>query len=305
MAGHSRPLAWAADRLLGVLIVAAAMALFVPIAPLFPTADVDGSWAYALNVAVERGLVFGRDVLFTFGPFGIAYTEFYYPSLDTMMLLSAGLLGAAFVAGLLCLTAGWIERLGALLLVALMGAMARDAVFFALPLTLLVLVCRVAAPGPPRYAIAVSAFVRCSLALLVMALSLLGLVKGTFAVASGMVMALSFGLLLLRGQKGLAVAGALLFAGSMPVFWVLAGQPLAALPGFFHQPGPDRERVYRSDGHTGRAVPACALRRWSPGPGGGQFPADQPCRHRVGGRGGGAIVFRVQGRLRASRTRTC
>ena len=37
----------------------------------FPiSAGLDGSWTYAINVAAEQALIFGRDVLFTYGPFG-------------------------------------------------------------------------------------------------------------------------------------------------------------------------------------------------------------------------------------------
>lgn len=230
-----RILAGAAKGGLGTLIAVATLTVYVPIAPLFPTTDIDGGWMFALNVAVERGLVFGRDLVFTFGPYGAAYTQLYHPATDTMMLISTTLLGMAFASGLLCLTHGWVERLGALGLVAMMGLIAHDAMFFALPLTLLLLVCRVA--GAPR-GIAASRFVQCSLALLVMALSLIPLVKGTFAAASGLAMALSFGLLVLRGQWRLAAAGAMLFAVSMPVLWVLVGQPLPALPGFFISQAP-------------------------------------------------------------------
>jgi hypothetical protein len=242
MAGEQRPLAGAIQTVVGALIVVVTLAIYVPVAPLFPSINLDGGWAFALNVAVERGLVFGRDLVFTFGPYGAAYTQLYYPATDTMMLASTALLGTAFAFGLLCISQGWRERLGALLLVLLMAAIARDSLFFALPFMLLLLTCRVAmrqgksGGGPER--IEVTPFVCLSLALLVVALSLIPLVKGTFAGATGMVMALSCVLLLLRGHKALAMAGAVLFAVSMPLLWVLVGQPLAALPEFFISQAP-------------------------------------------------------------------
>ena len=37
----------------------------------FPiAAGLDASWTYGINLAAEQGLIFGRDVLFTYGPFG-------------------------------------------------------------------------------------------------------------------------------------------------------------------------------------------------------------------------------------------
>ena len=59
-----RTLPWLALALLAVLAVDA----YVPLSPFMPRNDVDGSWILALNQAVARGLVFGRDIVFTFGP---------------------------------------------------------------------------------------------------------------------------------------------------------------------------------------------------------------------------------------------
>ena len=39
------------------------------------SAGIDGSWVIALHIAFERGFVFGRDLLFTFGPLGILATR--------------------------------------------------------------------------------------------------------------------------------------------------------------------------------------------------------------------------------------
>lgn len=61
-----------AGSLLIILITAiAALALCLSIIPInasMPGAGLDESWPYALNEAVAHHLVFGRDVLFTFGP---------------------------------------------------------------------------------------------------------------------------------------------------------------------------------------------------------------------------------------------
>lgn len=40
-----------------------------------PAAGLDGSWAIALHLAVERGLRFGHDLFFTFGPLGVVTTR--------------------------------------------------------------------------------------------------------------------------------------------------------------------------------------------------------------------------------------
>jgi hypothetical protein len=238
LSGKRNNLAVIASAILGVLIIIASLVVYVPVAPVFPSINLDGGWAFALNAAVERGLVFGRDIVFTFGPYGAAYTELYYPATDKLMLASATLLGIAFAAGLLCLAQSWAQRIGALLIVVLMAAMARDALFFALPFMLILLTSRLAMPQSSPARLEPTGKIRIALALLVFALSLLPLVKGTFSVASGMAMLLSVIMLIARGQLALAIMGVALFALATPLFWVLAGQPLDALPGFVISQGP-------------------------------------------------------------------
>ncbi|MDB5042564.1 MAG: hypothetical protein JWN27_3290, partial [Candidatus Eremiobacteraeota bacterium] len=50
-----------------IAVVTAALALPLPLAP---DSGLDGSWRYLLAIAQERHLVFGRDVIFTYGPLG-------------------------------------------------------------------------------------------------------------------------------------------------------------------------------------------------------------------------------------------
>ena len=61
---------------------------FIPFSPWMPRAGLDPSWCYAINEAVERGLVFGRDMIFTFGPMGSVYSTAYGPGTDFQMPVS-------------------------------------------------------------------------------------------------------------------------------------------------------------------------------------------------------------------------
>jgi len=56
------------------------------LAPGMPYPSQDSEWALALSQAVADRLVFGRDVLFTLGPWGPVYTGQYHPGTDSMML---------------------------------------------------------------------------------------------------------------------------------------------------------------------------------------------------------------------------
>jgi hypothetical protein len=222
----------AAGLVLALLILTASLVDFVHIAPGFPGNGLDNGWVFALNAAMAKGLVFGRDIVFTFGPFASAYTAEYNPATDTQMLWSGCLLAMAFAASLNCLTRGF-GRLSAAGLAVFLLLVPADTRFLAIPFTSLVLLCRVALPADHFAHIAPTMTVRLTLAVLVAALAMLPLVKGTYFVASGIVMVLGLGLLVLRGHRALAIGGALLFAVALPTLWLLARQPLNALPGYF------------------------------------------------------------------------
>ena len=52
---------------LGLLLITT-ICVFVPFTPAMPAASLDESWGLGINQAIGQGLVFGRDVIFTFGP---------------------------------------------------------------------------------------------------------------------------------------------------------------------------------------------------------------------------------------------
>src|SRR5580704_7569408 len=55
---------------LGFLWVALAM---IPTVPDILGTGLDASWAYGINLAHAQNLIFGRDVVFTFGPLGYLF----------------------------------------------------------------------------------------------------------------------------------------------------------------------------------------------------------------------------------------
>lgn len=65
----------------------------------YPHNGLEPSWMIALNIAVEQKLVFGRDLIYTFGPLGFLYTGLpvYIPKI-VIILFHAMILGAiAFI----------------------------------------------------------------------------------------------------------------------------------------------------------------------------------------------------------------
>jgi hypothetical protein len=219
---------WAAG---GLVCLGSAFA-FIPLAPGFPQPTLDSGWAFAINAAMAKGLVLGRDVVFTFGPFADLYSTQYSPAGDLRMLAGGALLAAAFAAGLLCLGRGGalLASVGFALYLPLAW---HDAQLFALPLVMLLLSFRIALPaGHPGHA-GLDPLIILALALLSAALALLPLIKGTLVIASGLAMALSCANLALGGAPLLAAASLVIYAAALPLFWVLSPQPLGALLGFF------------------------------------------------------------------------
>jgi hypothetical protein len=169
-------------QFLAVISLAISALMVVPLQPMFVAAPgLDPSWAYALNEAVARHLVFGRDVVFTFGPFASVYTTFYHPATDGIMLIGSAILAAGLCAGFVSL--GLKRRPILLLLLPLIiaQAQARDPIFFAVPLLFMLSIYRISivpaddqANQPTPWAIALILVMACTM-------GTLPLVKGSFA----------------------------------------------------------------------------------------------------------------------------
>jgi hypothetical protein len=185
-----------------------------------------------MNEAVARSMVFGREVIFTFGPYACAYTGQYHPATDSLMLVADTLVGLAIAVGGLSLVSGW--RCAYLLplpaVIAVLGL--SDAVFLVLPLVFLMVSVRLTLPATHKWKLPGNWQLALSLGLMVLALSLFPLVKATFAAMSTSIGGLGW-LLLLRWRPRWALLLAAVFVGGLVGFWLAARQPLWALPGFF------------------------------------------------------------------------
>lgn len=223
---------------LGALLLFASLLAFAPFAPLLPGNELDDAWRLAINQAVAQGLVFGRDIVFTFGPYAALYTQHYHPATYPAALLLGVLFGLAQGSLLLsCLRRqhnGWLWALAGFLLL----VDSRDALFFAYPL-LLTLVSSME-PLPNSSADRRLQFFGKEAGHL-LAIALLGalpIIKGSFwplAMMASLVGALLHGL---KGERLRAALFLLLPPLTMALLWWLAGQPLAALPDYFRTLSP-------------------------------------------------------------------
>lgn len=215
-------------------ISAAALAgfLLVPWLPRMPSAGLDPSWMYAVNEAVARHLVFGRDLVFTFGPLGSVYTQFYGPATDAIMLGGSALLAVALCAGVTALI-WWRLYLIYLLPIVVAESLHRDAFLMALPLLLLLITFRLTSAPESRHHLAPSRGAVFSVSVLSCAVGIMPLIKGTVLALAVVEGGLAVLVAAARRRTTLALGIAVLAVTALCVGWGVAGQPLTALPYFF------------------------------------------------------------------------
>jgi hypothetical protein len=214
---------------LSVSLTITVLILATPLYPIMPTSGLDPSWAYAINEAVAARLAFGREVIFSFGPYGAIWTRFFHPGTDALVMAAGIFFGFCFgaVSILLARRSLWW---GICLLLVVGGQMyVRDALFASYGLLLVVAVGNAATAteierlGFPRIKSVLFIVLLC-------ALGLLPLIKGSLvliAVTSSIASSLFF---LAAGLPVLAAASILSPAIGMIAFWQFSGQSLGDLP---------------------------------------------------------------------------
>ena len=187
-------------------------------------ASLDSSWMVVLHLAFLDGLAFGEDIVFTYGPWGFVATRTYVPGtfgwlLASWIVLVASIWYAAFAVALATMrnalwAALWISTL---LLVVSLGF---EAAYMAVAV---LFVATAAGAGRSRLLTSAST-------LLAALLAWLGLVKFTyFGLGTALVVLVSAWLYATRRRIGPALPA---YAVAWLALWLLAGQPLAAVPDY-------------------------------------------------------------------------
>lgn len=83
---QATPRHWLGSLIFPVLLTITCLCVLVPFSPHLPSAGLDHSWQFGMNQAVAQGLVLGRDIVFTFGPYASIATKSYNPATDGMMI---------------------------------------------------------------------------------------------------------------------------------------------------------------------------------------------------------------------------
>jgi len=211
-------------------LLVATIAFAAPLDQLYPAAGLDPSWQAGLNLARQRGLRFGPDLVFTYGPWGFldhpeAVSRF---NLVAGTLFTIGAVGAAWLAVRAALRAR-LGQLGAALTASLLVMLCAltilpSALLFAgMMLALLIFVDR---PFPRSRGWIPAAAAGCAALLIQIKFS-----EGAVLAVGALCAAAFAGA---RRWRRLAEAGLALVLGTL-FCWLLARQPLTAFPSWLRE----------------------------------------------------------------------
>jgi hypothetical protein len=191
----------------------------------------DQSWMIAMNEAVARRLRFGKEIIFTFGPYASIYTRFFHPATDRLMVFGGLLIGLSYVIALLYLARNRKPYLLFILMLFLATFPSRDALL--LSYTFLLVVCALRFANSDDFKNASLNWLHI-LPMIVMfsALGLLPLIKGSLLLPVGVSVAMLCALLLYRFPFKQAIPLMFVPVSATITFWIIAGQALSDFPAF-------------------------------------------------------------------------
>ncbi|MGL5742412.1 MAG: hypothetical protein ACRCXC_07625 [Legionella sp.] len=202
--------------------------LFVPFSPKMPAPGLDPSWALGLNQAIAQCLAFGKEIIFTLGPYASIYTKTYHPATSLMMMAGCLYLAVLYWLSLIHLMkkARWYWIL--IYCIVLFGMLySRDSLFFSYPLLLGIISFRMVSLksqhdlNEPSLGFTFMLFTP---------LGLLPLVKGSMLILCVSIILLCCIFFLINKKKKLAVICLAATTVSIILFWLLAGQSIIDLP---------------------------------------------------------------------------
>lgn len=192
------PRSWK-EWLFATALLISSLAVFVPFDPQMPWDGLDPSWKFGMNQAIAQGLVLGKDIIFTFGPYASIYTKTFHPATDHLMIWGSFYLAISFSVAAFLNFREHKKFLGVGLLVVLSTIIySRDALFFFYPLMVGVYLFKAtnSEPAPPSN----RARFQVLLIFLFAPLGLFPLIKGSLLIACVAVIILS-ALLLIRIRR--------------------------------------------------------------------------------------------------------
>ena len=206
-----------------LLLIVTTLCAFVPFLPSMPASGLDPSWRLALNEAVARSLIFGSDIVFTYGPYAQIMTAEYHPATSTAMYLGTAYLALVFTFCLLSIMRGGTLEVVVACLIVMLAAVSRDALFLICPPLILIKVVQTSR-RLDRGTISARSFA--SLVFVMPALGLLLFTKGSLIPVSIISAGLCFAFALYAGHRWIATASVIAPIASACILWISIGQPI-------------------------------------------------------------------------------
>lgn len=219
---------------LRLVLALTVLLVFVPFSPSMPTDlnPLDPSWVFGLNVAASQHLIFGSDLLFTYGPFASIFTRTYHPFTDPFAFYGSLYLAVAYVMALIFIT----RKSAGLLLLINIAAFSffkqyTDTLLSSYAL-IMGIYCYQLIYLPDRSKSSGAGMLILTFALFT-PFGLYPLVKGSIYILYFAIAILSCGLFLYFRKWYLALATPIAIISSLILLWLIAGQPFLGLLGYF------------------------------------------------------------------------
>lgn len=220
-----------------IAIFITSISIIVPLTPRMPQNGLDPSWGFGMNQAVSQNLEFGREIIFTFGPYSSIYTQNFHPATDHLMIWGALAFAICFSFALFLYFKNVKLYIKFLLLAVLSGfSLSLDAIFFFYPL--LVATYLMTLYGDEKEISHNNIYIYFIMIFLFFPFGLLPLIKGTLSTLCILILMLSLFFLILKKQWKLAVIICVISSTSLVFCWVLAGQQISNLVLFFKNMSP-------------------------------------------------------------------
>lgn len=208
------------------------IAVFVPFYPVMPSTGIDPSWVFGTDQAVAQGLSFGKDIIFTMGPYVSIYTKLYHPSIDLMMVTGGIYLALSYWLGFVLLMKGVKWRWVLFFYVFLTGLMySLDALFFSYPLMVGLLIYKMLFLGKGQFV--KGKLVPVYVALLFAPFGLLPLIKGSMLILCFAIAVLCSVFFIVNKKRFFTIICLSSPFVSMFFFWIASGQFVVDLPAYF------------------------------------------------------------------------
>ncbi len=212
------------DRLIYAAIFITFCFLLLPFYTHKPSAELDFSWIFVLNEAIGKKLIFGKDIIWTYGPYGSFYLSHFHPDTFLTMILSNLYLAIAYS---LCIFKIYkIKRnISIILIIPLCFIFIHEEVLRAsilITMSFLLIEYYEKIKNNCLFHIFLSSM-----------MGLLSLTKLTITCLCALYIPLIFVFFLSKNEYKLAFIYLFFPVLMIPIFWILAGQNIAHMPLFF------------------------------------------------------------------------